>query len=270
MDILTHILSGTAAATVAASLSGKDTGRKGIIVVLGAVGAVLPDLDTVSRWHGFDRTFGRWLGPGENGREIYFANHWYSHHNAAHSLLAALLAALALVGVLYLCHRLFAKKKKNALAYLKSTAVYGVALFLGYLMHLLGDLPTPSSTWGGIKLFWPLDVPVGGWGRIWWWNNYDLFLIIYACCLINVAALLVCRPKGRCARVLPAIVFALALTAVVYQVGHRPVSFGSDTKRSYDRLEADSLRVQRDMLGSTLYGLMHDMDRLLARHGIVF
>jgi inner membrane protein len=270
MDILTHILSGTAAATVAASLSGKDISRKGVIVVLGAVGAVLPDLDTVSRWSGFDGTVGKWLGTGENGRDIYFANHWYSHHNAAHSILAALLAALALAGVMYLWHRLFAKKKKGGPAYLKGVAVYGVALFLGYLMHLLGDLPTPPSTWGGIKLFWPLGVTVGGWGRIWWWNNYDLFLIIYVCCLVNVVALLACRPKGRCMKVLPAVVFALALFAAVYQIDHRPVSFASDTKKSHEQLEADSLRVQKGILGNTLYGLMRDMDGVLARHGIIF
>ncbi len=269
MDILTHVLSGIAVGTAVSSVSGKNISGKGLAVLCGAAGAVLPDADAASMWSGFDKTLGTWLNLGEQGREIYFAGHWYSHHNAMHSILAGLTAAAALLGMAYTLHMFAAKKKIPWTKFMKDKSPYAAALFLGYLAHLAGDLPTPSSTWDGIKLFWPLGVTVGGWGRIWWWNNYDIFLLIYLCCVINVILIVALKPRSRYMRVLPALVLAVALAAVAYQVRTRPVSF-SDTKKGRRNFEADSLKLQRDMLGSAVYGSMKSLDDRLAGMGITF
>lgn len=268
MDIVTHVLSGIAVGTVAASVSGKDISGKGYILLCGAVGAALPDVDALTRWSGFDNTLGRWLNLGERGRDIYFAGHWYSHHNATHSILAGITAAAALLGFAYFIHRLSAKKKAPWPGFVKEKAPYAAALFLGYMAHLAGDLPTPSSTWGGIRLFWPLGVMVGGWGRIWWWNNYDIFLLIYLCCMVNVVLLLALRPRGKNMKVLPAIVLAVTLAAVAYQIKTRPASSASGD-RSHRSMEAYSLKLQRDMLGGAVYGSMKSLDDALARMGII-
>lgn len=60
----------------------------------------------------------------------------------------------------------------------------------GYLMHLLEDLPTPSGSWDGINFLWPSTQYYGGIGEIWWWNNYDIFLIVVTVCLINAVLIL--------------------------------------------------------------------------------
>jgi hypothetical protein len=47
-------------------------------------------------------------------------------------------------------------------------------------------MPTPASTWGGVNFFWPFKTYIGGTGHIWWWNNYDIFLIVVAVIIINL------------------------------------------------------------------------------------
>ena len=48
MDIYTHVLSGVAASTAVASLSRKNWKKKALIVCLGALGGMLPDIDAYS------------------------------------------------------------------------------------------------------------------------------------------------------------------------------------------------------------------------------
>jgi hypothetical protein len=90
LDILSHSLSGLALGTVLASFA-QGPRRKLAILGIATFGGALPDLDAISMWSGFDRTFGSWFQLNQSGRFIYSAKFWYSHHAFFHSLLAPLL-----------------------------------------------------------------------------------------------------------------------------------------------------------------------------------
>lgn len=189
MDIITHTLSGIVISTIVASLSKKAIWKKGMIVFCGGIGGALPDIDAISMWSRFDSTIGTFFHLAHTGRDIYFNNYWYSHHNFTHSLVGGLITTSCLLMLLSLPVMVWIKYHTRKSLF-KRIGVYWIAMFLGYVMHLVGDLPTPSHTWGGIKLFWPLPMAIGGTGHIWWWNNYDIFLIIGVCCAINIGMII--------------------------------------------------------------------------------
>lgn len=41
-------------------------------------------------------------------------------------------------------------------------------VFFGGALHILEDLPTPVSPWGGLAVFWPIPVRIGDWDKIGW------------------------------------------------------------------------------------------------------
>ena len=63
--------------------------------------------------------------------------------------------------------------------------IYQIYL-ISYLIHVFEDMPTPSFVWGGVAFLFPSENYWGGKGYIWWWNNYDLFLIIISVFFLNV------------------------------------------------------------------------------------
>lgn len=65
----------------------------------------------------------------------------------------------------------------------------GLDFFLAGTFHLLEDMPTPDNIWGGVRIFFPFEVYIGGWNYIWWWNNYDLFLIILLTAILAIILL---------------------------------------------------------------------------------
>jgi hypothetical protein len=136
-------------------------------------------------------------------------------------------------------------------------------------MHLLGDLPTPSLTWGGIKLFWPLSVAIGGSGHIWWWNNYDIFLIIAGCCAINMAIIILYHYwKKPFIRYFPLFIFIGSFIAIFQQIDQRNINFADTghTKRIWERYgeyEIKSLEIQKEILGEKLYDIMTKVDQKL-------
>lgn len=262
MDILTHTLSGMAAASAIATFSSRSLKDKFLMIGCGAAGAMLPDMDAVTRWPDFDAVIGKALSLSETGRSIYYGQHWYSHHNFMHSLAAAAIftLAFALTGYLY-CRRRFMCRSASAL--ILSTSVFLLSFFFGYLMHLLGDLPTPDAVWNGIKLFWPLTTPVGGFGHIWWWNNYDIFLIFLVGSTLNIVLIVMNRfLKRRLLRHIPTLIFLCMIFAAMFQITHRNASFaGAANPAGHAEKEHQSLVVQRDILGEQLYGLMNSLDQ---------
>jgi hypothetical protein len=88
MDIFTHTLSGIAAASAVAGFSCRSLKNKFLMICCGAAGAMLPDLDAVTRWPAFDTVIGKALGLSQTGRDIYYGHHWYSHHHFMHSITA--------------------------------------------------------------------------------------------------------------------------------------------------------------------------------------
>jgi inner membrane protein len=262
MDILTHTLSGAAAASAIAAVSSRPLKDKFLIIFCGAAGAMLPDLDAVTLWSGFDPVIGKALALSQTGRSIYFGQHWYSHHNFMHSLTAAAIFTLAgaLIAFLY-CRR--RSGGRSVSTPIMSTSGFLLSFFFGYVMHLLGDLPTPDTIWNGIRLFWPLATPVGGFGYIWWWNNYDIFLIFLAGGVLNAALIAAQRlSKKRILKSIPALIFLCMICATLFQITHRPTSFSSaGNPTGHADKDHLSLAVQRNILGERFYGLMTTLDR---------
>ncbi len=265
MDILTHTISGLAAGTVVAGFSKKSIPKQLGIVAVSGFGGALPDIDAVSLWSGFDATIGRLFHLSHSGGDIYSGKLWYSHHGLFHSLFAALLLAAVIGAVGYLIHSRF--KGLNFRDFIKS---YGARKFIligfiaGYAMHLLGDIPTPASTWGGIRLFWPFKAYVGGTGQIWWWNNYDIFLIACAVLAVNTALLVTGRFVRFSLNKIIAGVFAAGMILSTVQICTREYDFAySGHTARYQELEAASKQQQKDILGERLYNAMEKFDEKL-------
>ena len=181
MDILTHAISGLAVGTVVVGVSKRKMPENLKIIGFSGLGGILPDIDVISLWSRFDGTFGKLFGLIYSGREIYSMKFWYSHHGFFHSIVAGLLFTFCIGLIFYLL-----KKQKNGfLSELKNNLPLLTGFFLGFLIHLIQDMPTPSSSWGGVRLFFPFETYIGGTGEIWWWNNYDIFLIMLGVLLTN-------------------------------------------------------------------------------------
>jgi inner membrane protein len=257
MDIVSHTLSGVAASTVVASFSQKKLPAKTLILVSGAVGGALPDTDALSI-------------VIAKRVDIYIGNYWYSHHQFFHSILASFLFTFLIFGITAV-GLFFSSKKTPPFHFWKQKFPYFIAFFSGFMMHLLGDLPTPGGPWEGIKLFWPLKINVGGWGKIWWWNNYDLLLIIFLCCLVN-SILLAIRSILKKSFLKPSlpiiisIIFVLSFLLIMYQINHRSHSFSYQSplkQQDFYKYEEKSLEIQKGILGDKLYYFMHKIDNAL-------
>jgi hypothetical protein len=259
MDLLTHIFSGAAAATAVAAVAGGRPKRRLGMVVAGAFGGMAPDVDAISMWSRFDGTFGRLFGLEHTGREIYGSKLWYSHHAFFHSLAAAVLLAL-LFGL-----AAWALTRRGTLkAFFKQNYVFGVAFVAGYVAHLLGDLPTPASVWGGIAMYWPARAYVGGTGQIWWWNNYDIFLLVALCAAVNTVLLLTLK---RHLKAVVGGICALALAVVLVQVHTRKYDYAYTGNASdYAQMEERSEQEQRRILGPRLYKAIRRLDEALPIH----
>ncbi|MEM7658083.1 MAG: metal-dependent hydrolase [Bacteroidota bacterium] len=261
MDILTHICSGLAVATVVASLVRCRPLQKGVILFAGALGGAFPDIDAVSLWSGFDGTIGTWFGLEHSGSEIYSSTFWYSHHVFFHSILGALLVSSliwALAGWIYWKPLRQSPRYWCGMQYL---GPYSYSFFFGYLLHLMGDLPTPEGSWGGIALFYPLKAFFGGWGATWWWNNYDIFLILFSCVLVNVLIMVVQqRLWEKQLKWLPLLVFVGSLTLIGQQLNRRQVDFN---QHSYQEKERISLEIQQEILPPGVYKTMRKVDEAL-------
>jgi inner membrane protein len=262
MDIFTHTLSGMAAATAIAATSSRSLKDKFLMIGCGAAGAMLPDLDAITRWPDFDAVIGKTLGLSQAGRDIYYGHHWYSHHNFMHSLAAAAIFTLAgaLIGYLY-CRR--RSGCRSASAFILSASGFLLSFFFGYIVHLLGDLPTPDTAWNGIRLFWPLPPFLGGFGYIWWWNNYDIFLIFLVGGMLNTVLIVANRiSKKRLLSYIPTLLFLCMIGAALFQITHRPTSFTSaGNPAGHTDKERQSLAAQQDILGERLYSIMVAVDR---------
>ncbi len=244
MDIVTHTLSGIAVGTVIAIH--KKSNKS---ILLGGFGGALPDVDAISLWSGFDAIFGKLLGLSHSGHEIYFGKYWYSHHAFMHSSIAAFLMGFLVFGI---CKTY---KNKNAFS-------YGLALCLGFIMHLLGDMPTPGSIWGGVDLWWPLGQYIGGTGNVWWWNNYDVFLIALTVVCINLVFLAIGNfVKNEILKKACLLVFLIGFALSAYQIKTRGYDFDyTGFSTDFGTKEQKSLEIQRKILGERIYHTMRVLD----------
>ena len=259
MDILTHTLSGMAVATCTAAFV-PQVREKIALLAIGCIGGAFPDLDAISLWSRFDGTLGKIFSLPAKGSVIYSSKFWYSHHAFLHSLLGSLLFGSILILILYLCK----KNRGDFLTFIKSKKVYFVTFVLAYWAHLAGDLPTPSSAWGGIGLFWPSLDYVGGYGKIWWWNNYDIFLLIAFCVMVNLILLSLSRFLKSRVKIYTFAAFAICFTLIVLQVNtrHYDYAYSKDSTR-YGEMEQNSKKEQQRILGDQVYQMMVSFDKKL-------
>ncbi|GJM63600.1 metal-dependent hydrolase [Persicobacter diffluens] len=261
MDILSHACSGLAVGTFISSFSSLGRKHRWSILGFSTLAGALPDLDAISLWSGFDRTLGQWFQHRHLGRDIYSEKFWYSHHGFLHSLAAAFLCT-ALLGLLFFLINQFQQNKKTD--FIKNSTLIFVAFFFGFTIHLLEDMPTPASSWGGVNFFWPSTNYTGGWGKIWWWNNYDLFLIIVSVILTNLAINTFKKHIPIQAFKLTGTVLMLGFGLALYQINTRPISFAySGNTTRYQEFEQKSKNIQLEILGPRLYHWMEKFDQQL-------
>lgn len=261
MDIICHTLTGTAVGTVVASFCNKKIKHKLFIIFLGTLGGALPDFDAISLGAKFDLIIGDFFNLKHSGKEIYFGKFWYSHHAALHSITIGLLIPLTFLFVKTSfknkeSHSIITRFKNNVV----SNALNIYSFCLGFTFHLLEDMPTPHSVWGGVRLFFPFEKYFGGYGKIWWWNNYDLFLIIISCIVFNLSILFF--PYLKYKKLLTSLSFTTFAVFFIYQINTREFDFnyyGHATK--YLEYEKKSKEIQRKMLGDKLFNLIELFDK---------
>jgi len=263
MDIVTHTLSGVAIGSVLINQSQKGIYSKAAILFFGALGGGFPDLDAISMWTGFDSTFGKWLSLNLTGKEIYSAKLWYSHHAFFHSVLSALVFTI-LIGAIFLFIQKYVVSKNNLSVreYIRDYGFILLSFFLGYVIHLFEDMLTPSSSWGGVAFLWPSAKYIGGWGNIWWWNNYDVFLIVCSVIALNFMLALL-RFKKQLKRKLAVFVLVAGIFTASFQVKNRGSNYNYSKTMRYQRLEQMSLERQKEILGEDLFYIMQKIDRLM-------
>lgn len=266
MDILTHTLSGVAIGTVMASFSKGGFREKMGIISIAGFGGALPDLDALSLWSKFDTTIGKLFGLHHSGKEIYFEKFWYSHHGFFHSFIAALLIAF-IAGV---CIYMIKSRQKNfslrsLFLSFKHRLLFLISFVLGFLIHLLEDMSTPDSVWGGVNFLWPMKSYIGGSGDIWWWNNYDLFLIVSGVVLLNVVFIFISELLKINSRKLTTTIFIIGLTLFLVQIKTRGYDFNySGHTPKYQGYEQKSKEIQKQLLGDTVYNLMFEFDNKMS------
>lgn len=259
MDLISHTLTGIAVGTVAATVSKEHWKTKMSIILIGGFGGALPDFDALSLWSKFDTTIGRFLHLPYTGNQIYFGKLWYSHHGAFHSILAPILLSI----FLFLGIAFFHKYRSREVVRTHFTTNYlkYLAFILGFIFHLLEDMPTPASVWGGVNLFFPSSNYIGGFGKIWWWNNYDLVLIIVAVIVLNLGLNFI-KNHSRNIRVLLSVAtISLGIIIALYQINTRPIDFSyKGHTLDYDKFEKQSKEIQKEILGDKLYKIMEKID----------
>lgn len=261
MDILTHTLSGLAVGSVVATFSNKGILHQSKIILASAFAGALPDLDAISYWSGFDATFGTLFNLPAPGRDIYSAKYWYSHHAFMHSLVAGLFFAFTLIVGSYLWRR----KTRNWRRTISDNRLLATGFILGFTVHLLEDMPTPAASWGGVNFLWPSASYIGGTGDIWWWNNYDIFLIVVSVIIINLVLSFIHRWARFNLKALTVCVFAVGFGLSVFQIKTRDFDFAYTGSTSrFQEFESKSKELQQEILGDKLFYMMEKFDHSLS------
>lgn len=262
MDILTHTISGVAIGTVISSFSKKGIKEQLNIILISGFAGAFPDIDAISLWSQFDSVFGSIFNLDYKGKVIYSEKFWYSHHAFFHSITASVLFPLIFSFLFFTLNR----KKANFfqyMEYMRSNYLLILGFALGFLIHILEDMPTPSSSWGGVNLFWPLEQYIGGYGKIWWWNNYDIFLITLMTIFINIILITYSKFKEVNIWKLTTSVFIGGLIISLLQINTRIFSYKYNNKVDYITLEQKSKDEQKRILGEKIFMMMEKLDNII-------
>ncbi|NPA36383.1 MAG: metal-dependent hydrolase [Chlorobi bacterium] len=261
MAILTHTLSGIAVGTVMATFSKGKTKSKLFIAATGGLGGIFPDLDVISLWSGFDKTIGKIFNLSHNGRDIFSEQFWYSHHGILHSVTGILFVA-SIISVLFF---IISKNLKPSSLhkhnhFFNSHILYFIAFFSGAIIHIIEDMPTPGGPWGGVMLFFPYTKHFGGTGNIWWWNNYDIFIVALTVVFINITLLLIYNKSRPAIRHITVLILFVGISIVYHQINIRSYNFN---KKDGINREEVSKEIQRRILGDEIYNMMIKFDNMI-------
>ncbi|MCG8700493.1 MAG: metal-dependent hydrolase [Bacteroidales bacterium] len=261
MDIITHTLSGVAAGTVIANVRQANLKMRVLITAFAALGGAIPDIDVISMWSGFDSTFGEFFNLKLSGREIYSAKLWYSHHSFCHSLLGGLLFSLIAILSLHTGRKIYHFKKTKSFKNTISKYRYVViAFFVAFIIHISEDMVTPSSGWGGVNLFWPLNYYIGGWGYTWWWNNYDIFLLIVILLSFNLILVPFSMVYGFKMKLTSLISSLVIFFLIAFQIFNRDYNYNSNSVAFHEH-EHHSFMQQQEILGDAIFLKMRWLDK---------
>ncbi len=261
MDILIHTFSGVAVSTGFMPFTKKKIKRPIVLLIAGMVGGAFPDLDAVSLWPGFDTTIGRLFHLSHKGRDIYFAKYWYSHHGFLHSAAGLFISGL-IISILLLSIYAWNKKKIPSRKTLHANLILFCVFFLSGLVHLFGDMVTPSSVWGGVRFLWPLKTYYGGLGLVWWWNNYDIFLIIILIIFINLTTIFLRFTATKISRFIPTLILIIGSLVCMNQMASRKYDYNyyGFTNR-FSEMEKMSLAEQQEILSTPAYNIFYQFDQ---------
>ena len=259
MDIFSHTFSGMAAGGLVGICLANSPREKLNCLLMGTLGGAIPDLDALSLWDPAYRLLVAVSHTNDSPREIYYGTYWYSHHAALHSIFSAFI--FIFFAQLISRWRISGTKKLDLLKINPIQRNSYLAFFLGYLLHLLQDMPTPPGPWGGINLWFPLRSYYGGYGQIWWWNNYDLFLIIFFVAFTNILILILFKKPKSWIKIFSIGLFLLSLFIFIFQINHRSNHYGvAPNPKSYKDREQASKEEQKQILGDRLYYIMESID----------
>lgn len=260
MDILSHTFSGLAIGATAIHFTKvKGFKHNSFVVLICGLAAFFPDLDALSYWSGFDSSIGKWLNLKDSGFSIYHQKQWFSHHALFHSLLMAII----FVTVFFLVRLMGAKGNKVKTEFYQNRVLY-LAVFSSYLIHLLEDMPTPDFVWGGVAFLFPSENYWGGKGYIWWWNNYDLFLIIFSVFVLNLSVRIISVYLSFKTKRLAGIFLLIGVSMYLRQMITRPYDFNYSGMKGHHAVwqknEGKSKEIQKEILGEKVYGIMEAID----------
>ena len=261
MDLLTHILSGVAAGTVVAGFSSKSRRNRVATVAFGGFGGMFPDFDVISLWSGFDATFGRLFNLKHTGREIFSMQLWYSHHGFLHSIVGSLIVATLIGLTIYLLRNRF--RRLSLKGFGKSVLEHKEILLTfiaGFINHTIEDMPTPSGGWEGVNFLWPLKSYSGGTGDIWWWNNYDIFLIVVGVIFVNTLLLFSRKLFRTNLKRFTLLIFVAGVLLGTYQIKTRGFDFSTSRGRV---CEEKSKEIQKEILGHRVFSIMEAFDNMV-------
>lgn len=261
MDILIHTFSGAAASTGFMPFMKKKNKKTIGLLISGMVGGAFPDLDAISLWSNFDNTFGRLFHLSHEGRDIYFAKYWYSHHGFLHSAAGLFISGL-IISIFFLSIYAWRKKKIPSKKTILTNLILFCVFLISGLVHLFEDMVTPAGVWGGVRFLWPSKTYYGGLGLVWWWNNYDIFLIIIGIIFINLSTIFLRFTTTKISRFIPLLILIIGSLFCLNQMASRRYDYnyyGFTTR--FNEMENMSLIEQQEILSTPAYTFLYQFDQ---------
>lgn len=250
MEILAHAITGCAAGSTAACGTAGFTRKIGVIMA-GLIGGVIPDIDALSLAPGFDSTIGALLNLTRSGRDIFFGSFPYSHRMAMHSLSVPFTVVITGFLAMKIIKLMKADIRSSGFAYRAAAA-----FICAYTLHLFCDMVTPAGVWGGIRLFYPVDLTFGGWGLRWWWNNYDIIFAGLMITAFTSAISFIHLIPGKVRDIAAASILIAGIGICALNITRGGINY-NNSRTDYRTKQSLSLSSQKKMLGKGLYDIIY-------------